>query len=416
MLFSELPRKPSCVIDATRFGLSADLPTCQGFVTNDVPEDLRAFVPQIDSNYVFSENAYRTVAAWLEHGADCPLFVSGPAGSGKTSLAMQVAARLSLPVFDFTARLRMDVRELIGRWVMESDGMTFRDGPAVRAWRSGGIFLVNEFSAAPPEAWVSANSLLERLPIFIPETGELVEPHPMTRIIATDNTRGLSNDQDAGYLGRSLQDRSVMDRTWNLRLEGLSWEEEKRLLLATVPVNFPRIPDAVARRAAELWPRSPRTPKRRRAKRSWASRARCRRSATACSSASSRSPSCSSRAGFRPCATKRPPCARWRPSRGSRLRKLWTILPGVPFCSLRSSGGARGCSTSRKKSVDAMSAGRLREAAAGKTANGRLRLTKLLSRPGWPERPRSERGLSDSSVPASPSVRAVISGIGGFSP
>lgn len=253
MLFSELPRKPSCVIDATRFGLSADLPTCQGFVTNDVPEDLRAFVPQIDSNYVFSENAYRTVAAWLEHGADCPLFVSGPAGSGKTSLAMQVAARLSLPVFDFTARLRMDVRELIGRWVMESDGMTFRDGPAVHAWRSGGIFLVNEFSAAPPEAWVSANSLLERLPIFIPETGELVEPHPMTRIIATDNTRGLSNDQDAGYLGRSLQDRSVMDRTWNLRLEGLSWEEEKRLLLATVPVNFPRIPDVVARRAAELW-------------------------------------------------------------------------------------------------------------------------------------------------------------------
>lgn len=104
---------------------------------------------------------------------------------------------------------------------------------------------------------------------------------------------------------------------------------------------------------------------------------------------------------------------RWRPSRGSRLRKLWTTSLGAPFCSSRSSGGARGCSTSRKKSVDAMSAGRLREAAAGKTANGRLRLTKLLSRPGWPERPRRKRGLNDSSVPAPP---AVTGGIGGFSP
>lgn len=249
----KLPHQPTRVVDAAQFGLSPELPPVVGFVTEDVPPELRPFVPKVDPDYVFSDPIYRILAAWFKHGADCPLYISGPAGAGKTSLALQVAARLNLPVFDITARLRMDPRELTGRFVMGKDGMNFRYGPAARAWMTGGIFLVNEFTSTPPETWVSSNSILERSPIHIAETGEVIEPHPMTRIICTDNTRGLSNDQEAGYLGRSLQDRSVMDRTWNVRIEGLSWKAEKRLLMLILQRDFPGLPEEVVERIVELW-------------------------------------------------------------------------------------------------------------------------------------------------------------------
>ena len=64
----------------------------------------------------------------------------------------------------FTARPRMDRRELIGRWVLGPNGMTWVDGPAALAWRNGWVLLINEFSAAPPEVWVSANDLLKGFP------------------------------------------------------------------------------------------------------------------------------------------------------------------------------------------------------------------------------------------------------------
>lgn len=59
--------------------------------------------------------------------------------------------------------------------------MRFADGPLTRAWRHGCVFLVNEMSAAPPDLWLSVNELLEGSPLYIPETGEVIHPHPRTR-------------------------------------------------------------------------------------------------------------------------------------------------------------------------------------------------------------------------------------------
>ena len=77
---------------------------------------------------------------------------------------------MQMPAVVFTARPRMDRRELIGRWVLGPSGMTWVDGPAALAWRNGWVLLINEFSAAPPEVWVSANDLLEGLPLEIDQT------------------------------------------------------------------------------------------------------------------------------------------------------------------------------------------------------------------------------------------------------
>ena len=83
------------------------------------------------------------------------------------------------------------------------------------------MFLVNEMSAAPPDLWLSVNELLEGSPLYIPETGEVIHPHPRTRIVMTDNLRGLTEDYGSRYVGRFSQDPAVLDRfsrLWQLIL------------------------------------------------------------------------------------------------------------------------------------------------------------------------------------------------------
>ena len=111
-------------------------------------------------------------------------------------------------------------------------------GPAALAWRNGWVLLINEFSAAPPEVWVSANDLLEGLPLEIDQTGEVIDRHPLARIVFTDNTRGHSTELAAGYFGRQIQDRSVIDRMWHLRCEGLHEADEARVLLASLEADL----------------------------------------------------------------------------------------------------------------------------------------------------------------------------------
>ena len=60
----------------------------------------------------------------------------------------------------------------------------------------------------------------------------------MTRVIVTDNTRGHSSEIDEGFFGRQIQDRSVIDRFWHMRMEGLGEAEEASLLAATADQDW----------------------------------------------------------------------------------------------------------------------------------------------------------------------------------
>lgn len=59
-----------------------------------------SFTPEVSSEYLFHDSS-RDAVAWFMGSSD-PLYVFGPCGSGKTSLAKQLAAKLNFPVFELT--------------------------------------------------------------------------------------------------------------------------------------------------------------------------------------------------------------------------------------------------------------------------------------------------------------------------
>ena len=226
-------------VPAARFGLSADtFSACLGYTTDSLPVFSKTRIPVINPRHFFTPGHCRTMSLWWRLSKGEPLYISGPSGSGKTSTALQFCARLGMPVVSVTARARMDRRELIGHWSVRGGETVWVDGPALLAWKHGWVLLINEFSAAPADMWVSCNDILEGLPIDNEATGLLVERHPMTRVIVTDNTRGHSAEIDDGFFGRQIQDRSVIDRFWHLRMEGLAEADEAGLLEAETPESL----------------------------------------------------------------------------------------------------------------------------------------------------------------------------------
>lgn len=226
-------------IPASCFGLSEpDMPECLGYSVESLSETDRARIPAVNPAHRFSPQHACTLALWWRRGSGEPLYISGPSGSGKTSTALQFCARLAVPVVSVTARPRMDRRELIGHWSVVSGETRWIDGPASLAWRHGWVLLINEFSAAPAEMWVSANDILEGLPLDVEATGEVIPRHPCARVIVTDNTRGHAAEIEEGFYGRQIQDRSVIDRFWHLRMEPMQETEEAQLLFDTIPSDL----------------------------------------------------------------------------------------------------------------------------------------------------------------------------------
>lgn len=135
----------------------------------------------------------------------------GDAGSGKSTIAKQVADALGLPFYSVSSLQQK----------YELEGYTDATGKLVetvfyKAAKEGGIFLFDEASTTSAEVQVAFNSMLANLWYNFPKEG-MINAHPDFHIIAADNTTGRGGNST--YSARFQMDASTLDRYTAIRVE-----------------------------------------------------------------------------------------------------------------------------------------------------------------------------------------------------
>ncbi len=189
------------------FGINAPATmTVDGFEDDQHPS-----IPAI-KNYVFRNEHLRDVLAFIANPFGDALYLTGPTGSGKTSLLCQVASRLNWPVQQVTCHGRLELNDLIGQFMLVSGSMSFVQGPLAQAIRDGHLLILNEIDLMDPAELAGLNDIIEGQPLVIPQNGgEVIKPHPKFRLIATGNSAG-QGDQSGLYQCVMQQNLAFLDR------------------------------------------------------------------------------------------------------------------------------------------------------------------------------------------------------------
>lgn len=186
-------------------------------------------VPQLDSEYHFPDETIDAIHAIEEN---LNLYLTGPTGTGKSSLILQLASRMNWNCTRVNLNNQFSVSDFVGRWIVEGKSMRYSYGVLSTAMREGHILLLDEITAADPGILLTLQSVLEGNPLVLTDNdGEVITRHPDFRIVATDNTKGTDAGMNSLYQGRMNQDASLLDRFQvMLEIDYLPAKVESKLL------------------------------------------------------------------------------------------------------------------------------------------------------------------------------------------
>ena len=132
-----------------------------------------------------------------------PVWMPGPAGSGKTTAAKHAAKALDV-AFHHTGAVD-NVYQLLG---FIDAGGTYHRTTFREAYENGGVFLWDEVDASNPAALVAFNAALENGECVFPD--KVVPKHADCYFIAAANTYGTGATHE--YVGRTKIDAATVDR------------------------------------------------------------------------------------------------------------------------------------------------------------------------------------------------------------
>jgi cobaltochelatase CobS len=135
-------------------------------------------------------------------------FISGPAGTGKTTLASQIAKALELPYGHISCTAGMSEAHLLGR--MDAHG-NYLPSEFVTIYENGGVFLFDEMDAADSNTMLIINSALANGHMSVPNRKDqpFAKRHKDFYCIAAANTWGFGSNE---YAGRNILDAATLDR------------------------------------------------------------------------------------------------------------------------------------------------------------------------------------------------------------
>ena len=162
-------------------------------VVNEVPREMNGI----------QHERFETVLKFVANNE--PVFLTGPAGSGKNVMCKQIADALGLK-FYFTNAVTQEYK-LTGF----TDAMgNYQPTQFYKAFTEGGLFMLDEMDASIPEVLVILNAAIANKYFDFPAPIGYVEAHPDFRVIAAGNTIG--HGADSAYVGRNQLDGASLDR------------------------------------------------------------------------------------------------------------------------------------------------------------------------------------------------------------
>ncbi len=139
------------------------------------------------------------------------VWLAGPAGTGKSTLPEQIAARAGRPYTEITFQRAVEPADIIGGNGLVNGATVWVDGVLTRAIRRPGmIILLDEITFAPPGIAAMLQTLLSSRRITLP-TGEVVRCADGVCFVCADNTRGFG-DESGLYAGTHMANAALVDR------------------------------------------------------------------------------------------------------------------------------------------------------------------------------------------------------------
>jgi cobaltochelatase CobS len=168
--------------------------------------------PKVNDRYLWPHPQTETALSQLARGRNVMLY--GPAGTGKTELAQQLAARTGRPFALISCDTGTDASTLVGMTVPDaSGGVTWQDGQLTRAIQTPGcVVCLDEPSVARPGALFVMQNVLANRMLFIAETGRRVCVAPGVLFLTTDNTNGTGGGARKGYTDTNRLNAAFLDR------------------------------------------------------------------------------------------------------------------------------------------------------------------------------------------------------------
>lgn len=149
--------------------------------------------------------------------ANTPVMLVGPAGTGKSHAAEQVANAMGLDFYAMSVGAQTSKSDIIGYMdAMQNYVRTvFRN-----AYEHGGLFLLDEIDAGNSNVLIQLNAALANNYMSFPDG--MIRRHDKFRMVASANTFGLGASRQ--YVGRNQLDAATLDR-----FVVLSWDIDDNL-------------------------------------------------------------------------------------------------------------------------------------------------------------------------------------------
>ena len=139
-------------------------------------------------------------------------FLYGPAGSGKSFIAEQVADLLKIPFYAISVSYQTSVATLMG--YMDATGK-YVPSLLREAFEKGGVFCIDEIDAGNQNVIMCLNAVTNSDVVAFPD--KMVKKHKNFVTIATANTCGSGSDLQ--YVGRERIDASTLSRFVRLEID-----------------------------------------------------------------------------------------------------------------------------------------------------------------------------------------------------